>query len=283
MSAPADRETLPGLDDDDDEDDDQPPPRPRLEPAPAWSVDRAAPRLAYLCAGWAHRGRALEDLVALVPGCRCSPAVMPRSEVASRLDPGPTRDALLGIRRVAGRLAVVQITSGSAGEGRWHKHFEHHISVPPVDAPDTRGCLEVLSDGRRALLHRGIKESPQRATNARILAKQLFDHGTPDALYVRVSFLEVGGQFAAYPRSYHSDAERRVFDAASYEARPGKLLCLVPGASLWKDVAAGWVDVEEFGPSFAGHPCDERLHVRLLDEFVAPWAVGAPPRSLEPG
>jgi hypothetical protein len=221
-------------------------------------VDRAAPELAWLCAGWVHRGRAIEDLVGLVRGCWCQPKVMPRDELSSRLGAGRMLEALRAIRTAPGRLAVVETSSGE-GREKGHEYREHHIVVPQVDAADTRGRLGGLSAERRDLLRRRIEEFQPRLRTT--LAKELFDCHTPDALYLEADLLERGGIPSLRRRCYALPDEKQLLDAAEYEARPGKLLCIVRPDWDWQPDAAAWIDLEQLGLSLEADPCDEQLRL----------------------
>jgi hypothetical protein len=236
------------------------PPRRRMQPGRAWKVDRDTPHLARLCAGWARHGLPLEDLVGLVRGCSCRPAVMPRAELPSRLAPGELLDALGAIRAVPGRLAVVETSSDRTEAARECR--EHHILVPPVDVPETGARLEPLSADRRALLDRRLDEKPGLG---RILAKSLFDDHTPDALYVEATLLELGGCFQVQRRRYAGPKVKQLLDAADYEARPAKLLCLVGPDWVWQQDGVAWVEIERFGLHLEADPCWDEL--RLFDAF----------------
>ena len=102
-------------------------------------VDRDALQLAQLCAGWAHRGLALEDLVGVAYGCACHPKVIPREQIAGRLGPGPLLDALSTAAPERGRLTVV--ATEWSGYGSHPTYTTHRIAIPHVDVPDTRGVL----------------------------------------------------------------------------------------------------------------------------------------------
>jgi hypothetical protein len=230
-------------------------------------VDRAGPDLARFCAGWAQRGRSLEDLVGFVPDCLCKGKVMPRDELTSRVAPGPLLDALRAIHPQPGRLAVVASKRSdfrSSGECTYH---EHHVLVPQIDVPDTRGCLGQLSAARRELLERRIDEvRPRLAPN---LAKMLFDQGTADELHLVTYMLEQGGGGLHVQRNQHVfSTDRKLLDAAAYEVQPGKLLCIVHRDWVWQADAVAWIDVRRILPSIAGDPCSEQL--RLYDVFAGP-------------
>lgn len=247
----------------------RPAPHNPIQVPPAWRVDRAAPELARLCAGWAHRGRAVEDLVGLVHPCWYRPKVMPRDELSSRLGAGTMLEALRAIRSQPGRLAVVE-TWCRLGHERSHEYREHHIVVPQLDAADTRGRLGELSADRRDLLRRRIEELHPRLRTQ--LAKHLFDDHTPDALYLEADFLERGGTLHLCRRCYAPPDQKLLLDAAEYEAHPGKVLCIVRPEWNWQPVAAAWIDLEQLDLSLGADPCREW---RRLYEVIA----GACPSS----
>lgn len=238
-------------------------------PPPAWSVDHAAFRLAQLCAGWAHRGRSLQDLVGLVPDCRCVTRVLPRAELAARLDPGPRLDALRAIGARPGRLAVVEV---ALDWGRREPEYrDHHIHVPQVEVPDTRGLLEPLPADRRAQLGRNMAEKPY-LTIACI--KHLLDHRGVDAIYMRAELVEQGAIPQLYPRRYASAEQTELLDAAEYDAHPGKIVCLVHPDKVWQQQAVAWVALEDVGLPLE-HACCPKGHSRLheiLREMLGPGA-----------
>lgn len=237
----------------------QPAPRRRIEVPPGRKVDRSAPDLARLCAGWAHRGRAVEDLVGLVHDCWCHPTVMPRDELSSRLDAGTMLDAMRAIRTQPGRLAVVEISFGEGREEE-HEYREHHILVPQVDAADTRGRLGELSAERGDLLRRRIEELHPRLRTQ--LAKDLFDYHTPDALYLEADYLERGGALYLSRRRDALPDDKELLDAAEYETHPGKMLCIVRQEWNWQPVSAAWIDLDQLGLFLEADPCFEwqRMH-----------------------
>jgi hypothetical protein len=245
-----------------------PPPEPRrsLERGAAWRVDRAAPELARLCAGWALRNQPVEELVGHVSDCRCWPKVFPRSALSSRFAPGETLDALRRIRSQRGRLAVVETDPDGSIDGR-RPPREHHIVLPNVAVPDTAGLLEPLPAERRELLDRCIEQHLEWLR--RILVKQLCDYETPDALYMNAFVLDRGGLFTIYPRGAAPPDDPPFIDAADYEAVPGKLLCIVRD---WQTKAAAWIDLDQLDLGLMKDPCRERLY--LMNELAA--SSGAP-------
>jgi hypothetical protein len=260
-----DRETTacPGIDPDETQPFWEPPPTPgrAVERGAAWRVDKATADLARLCAGWALRDRPVEELVGHVSPCACRPKVFPRSALSSRFAPGGTLDALRRIRTQRGRLAVVE--TGPDGPPR-----EHHVVLPSVAVPDATGLLEPMSAERRALLDGCIQE--RLPTLRRILVKDLFDHSTPDALFMCADFLERGGSFHIGRRGVALPDERPFLDAADYEAVPGKLLCIVRPEWDWQKNAAAWIDLEQLDLRLEGDSCGERLY--LFAEFAASMA-----------
>ncbi|HEY8087059.1 MAG TPA: hypothetical protein VIF09_04420, partial [Polyangiaceae bacterium] len=205
--------THPGVDPDETQPFWAPPPtRGRsFERAAGWMVDRAAPDLARLCAGWALRNWPVEELVGHLSHCRCRPKVFPRSALSSRFAPGETLDALRRIRTQRGRLAVVETGPDDSIDGR-RPPREHHIVLPNVAVPDTAGLLEPLSAERRALVDRCIEQQWPRLR--RTLVKDLFDDGSPDALYMGADFLERGGSIGLRRRSVALPDDPPLLDAA---------------------------------------------------------------------
>jgi hypothetical protein len=239
-----------------------PPPR-RMQPGAGWKVDRAAPELARLCAGWAQRGRSLADLVGVVRrNCGCNPTVMPRVEIAARVAPGRLLDALRAIRIEPDRLAVVEVSSDPRGPGD-PEFREHQIRVPSVDADDTRGLLEPLSAKRRELLDRRMGD--RRRPLSWPFIRDLLDHHTPDALYLEAKLLHLGGALQVCHREFASPEERRLLDAASYEVHPGKLACLVYPDWTWERESAAWIDLEQLGLRPNEDPCHPTTQFRLHD------------------
>jgi hypothetical protein len=237
------------------------PPRRRMEPGAAWSVDRGAPELARLCAGWAQRGRSLAELVGIVRQCGCKPTVIPRVDIAALVAPGRLLDALRSIRTELDRLAVVAVSSDPRGKEN-PEYREHWIRVPRVDAEDTRGLLEPLSVKRRELLARRMVECPRALSWPFI--RDLLDHHTPDALYLEAKLLHLGGVLQVCKRVYATPEQLRLLDAASYEVHPGKVACLVYPDWNWERVAAAWIDLDQLGLQANEDPCQwstvSRLH-----------------------
>ncbi len=241
------------------------PPLPRrMEPGAAWKVDRAAPELARLCAGWALRGHSLPDLVGIVRSCKCNPVVIPRVDVAARVAPGPLLDATRAIRAESDRLAVVEVCS-DLWDRQETEYREHRIRVPGVDVDDTRGLLEPLSPERRELLDRRMDECPRPLSWSFI--RDLIDHHTPDALYLDAKLLALGSALQLYKRHYASPEDRRLLDAAAYEAHPGKLPCLVHPDRIWQRMSVAWIDLEQLGLLPDEDPCSWATRSRLHEVY----------------
>jgi hypothetical protein len=237
------------------------PPRPVRSPT-AWAVDRAAPELARLCAGWALRNRSVEELVGYVTPCGCRPKVLPRDALASRLAPGPGLDALRAIPVRRGRLAVVEVLPEDGDDPRDPR--EHHIVLPSVVVDPPEGLLEPLSAERRDLLDRCLES--RLPVLRPILAKKLFDHHTPDALYVSASHLELGGGFNTVRRDWVHAGDAPLLDAADYEVMPGNLLFIVRPDWIGQKEAAAWIGLEQLGLRLARDSCFEREY--MFDQFV---------------
>jgi hypothetical protein len=243
------------------------PPRRRMEPGVAWQVDRDAPELASLCAGWAQRGRSLADLVGIVRGGGHHPTVIPRVEIVARVAAGRLLDALRAVRIVPGRLAIVEVSS-DPWDRRDPEYREHHIRVPPVDVLDTRGLLEPLSTQRRELLERRM--APRSALLSWLFAKAMIDHFTPDALYLEADLLYLGGALDLRPRKGDYPREKHLLlDAARYEVHPGKLACLVCPDWVWEREAVAWIDLEQLGLLPNEDPCRPTTQLRLHEVFRA--------------
>jgi hypothetical protein len=178
-------------------------------------------------------------------------------------------DALRAIRTEPGRLAVVEVGSAEF-PGDVLGYREHHILIPQIDAADTRGRLEPLSAERRALLDRRIEEYQHRRRVPGWLAKLLFDHHTPDALYLDVDMLELGGAFQLRNRSAALPKHKWLLDAADCEAHPGRLLCIVHPDWIGQNEAATWIDLEQLGLFLEADPCreNERLLAMLTQQPV---------------
>src|ERR1700722_7946911 len=251
---------LPGVDTDEIQAFQAPlPTRERLvELGAAW-VDHAAPELARLCAGWALRNQPVEELVGYLSPCSCAPKVFPRSALSSRFPPGETLDALRRIRMQRGRLAVVATASDHSDYGPLSPS-EHHIVLPNVAAPDTAGLLEPLSAEHRTLLDRCIEQHLPRQRS--FLVKKLFDHSTPDALYMSADFLEHGGTLHIHRRDLAMPDDPPLLDAADYEAVPGKVLCIVRPQRVWQKSATARTDPDQrFGPRLERDLCHERVYL----------------------
>jgi len=242
----------------------QPLPRRPIDCGTAWAVDKAAPDLARLCAGWALRGRSVEDLVGLVSHCGCRPKVFPRCALSSRFGPGETLDALREIRTQRGRLAVVETWADPRTEER-PRYAGHHIVLPGVAVPDSDGHLEPLSTELRDLLDRCLE--PVRPGLRGVLVKDLLDHHTRDALYLSADYLESGGAIHLHRRDDALSEDRVLLDAAEYETMPGKLLCIVLPQRVWQKNAAAWLDLEQLGLRLERDSCFETTY--LYDEFKA--------------
>ncbi len=239
------------------------PPVRRMQPGAAWKVDRDAPAMARLCAGWAQRGRSVAELVGVVrQNCGCNPTVMPRVEIAARLAPGRLLEALRTLRTEPDRLAVVEVSSDHWGPGD-PEYLEHWIRVPGVDVEDTRGLLEPLSSKRRDLLD--LRMGDRRRPLSWPFIRDLFDHHTPDALYLEAKLLHLGGALQICHRRDASEEDRRLLEAASYEAHPGKLTCLVYPDWTWEREAAAWIDLEKLGLQPGEDPCRPTTRIRLGD------------------
>ena len=236
-------------------------PVPRgMQPGAAWRVDEAAPELSRLCAGWALRGHSLPDLLGIVRSCECNPVVIPRVDLAARLAPGPLLDAMRAIPAQPDRLAAVEVRF-DRWERRDPEYHEHHIRVPEVDVDDTRGLLERLSPERRELLERRMDEAPRPLSWS--FVRDLFDHHTPDALFLDARLLELGSSIQLCKRKYASLEERRFLDAAAYEVRPGKMPCLVHPDRIWQRMSVAWIDLEELGLLPDEEPCSWVTHGRM--------------------
>jgi hypothetical protein len=227
----------------------EPPSRPiRTRSDEEWAaarVDEELRELAWLCAGWAHRGRVVEELVGLVTGCACHPKVIPRDELSARLDPGPLLDALASTRARRDRLAVVAARAGGF-------FCTFHVTVPEVPAPDTRGVLGPISEKRQGLLERGIEEWKPRMRE--YFDKNIQDARTIDGIHVHVFGLELGGIGSVYKNSKHVPGGR-LLDASRFEVQPNKVLFLVERDYEWDHDAAVWIDPRRLGLGGRGVPC----------------------------
>jgi hypothetical protein len=98
--------------------------------------------------------------------------------------------------------------------------------------------------------------------------KDLFDDGTPDALYLCADFLERGGSIGLRRRSVALPDDPPLLDAADYEAVPGKVLCIVRRPEWdWQKNAAAWIDLDQLGLRLERDACLERPF--LFDELMA--------------